>query len=79
MTDSPDEPGLDSRLEELDSIVNRLDREDLELQEALDLFEEGVAHVREAFSLLERTRLKVEKLVTDMDGEVALETQPDEG
>jgi exodeoxyribonuclease VII small subunit len=78
MTDSPDGPGLDARLEQLESIVNRLDRDDLELQEALDLFEEGVAHVREAFSLLEHTRLRVEKLVVDMDGEVSLERRPDE-
>jgi exodeoxyribonuclease VII small subunit len=78
MTDAPDGPGLDARLEQLESIVSRLDRDDLELQEALDLFEEGVAHVREAFSLLEHTRLRVEKLVVDMDGEVSMERRPDE-
>jgi exodeoxyribonuclease VII small subunit len=78
MTDASDGPGLDARLEQIESIVSRLDRDDLELQEALDLFEEGVAHVREAFSLLEHTRLRVEKLVVDMDGEVSLERRPDE-
>jgi exodeoxyribonuclease VII small subunit len=77
MADPSDTPGLDARLDELESIVNRLDRDDLELQEALDLFEEGVAHVREAYSLLEHTRLRVEKLVVDMDGELAPETRPD--
>jgi exodeoxyribonuclease VII small subunit len=77
MADPSDTPGLDARLDELESIVNRLDRDDLELQEALDLFEEGVAHVREAYSLLEHTRLRVEKLVVDMDGELAPEARPD--
>lgn len=79
MTDPSDAPGLDARLEQLDAIVSRLDRDDLELQEALDLFEEGVAHVREAYSLLEHTRLRVERLVVDMDGDVSLETEPEAG
>jgi exodeoxyribonuclease VII small subunit len=79
MADSPDTPALESRLEQLGDIVDRLDRDDLELQEALDLFEEGVAHVREAFSLLEHTRLRVETLVMEMDGQVSLEARSDDG
>jgi exodeoxyribonuclease VII small subunit len=75
MTESRSEQGLDARLAALESIVDRLDREDLELQEALDLFEEGVGHVREAFSVLENARLRVEKLVVDMDGATTLETE----
>jgi exodeoxyribonuclease VII small subunit len=75
MTESRDEQGLDARLAALESIVDRLDREDLELQEALDLFEEGVGHVREAFAVLENARLRVEKLVVDMDGAATLETE----
>jgi exodeoxyribonuclease VII small subunit len=75
MTESRDEQGLDSRLAALESIVDRLDREDLELQEALDLFEEGVGHVREAFAVLENARLRVEKLVVDMEGTASLEPE----
>jgi exodeoxyribonuclease VII small subunit len=78
MADTPDAPALEARLEQLESIVDRLDRDDLELQEALDLFEEGVAHVRAAFTLLEHTRLRVEQLVEEMDGEVTLDRRPDE-
>ncbi len=77
MSDAPDAPGLEARLQQLESIVDRLDRDDLELQEALDLFEEGVAHVREAFNLLERSRLRVEQLTVDVDGNVALEPPAD--
>lgn len=72
------EEGLESRLAQVESIVERLDREDLELQEALDLFEEGVRHVREAFAVLEQTRLRVEQLVVDLNGEVTLEPRPPE-
>jgi len=76
MAETGDGQGLEARLEKLESIVDRLDREDLELQEALDLFEEGVAHVREAYSVLEHAKLRVEKLVAEPGGDVTFETQP---
>ena len=66
-------PGLEERLARLEAIVDRLERDDLELEEALGLFEEGIAHVREANTTLERTRLRVEKLVVEMDGSVTVE------
>jgi exodeoxyribonuclease VII small subunit len=62
MAETGDVQGLETRLEKLESIVDRLDREDLELQEALHLFEEGVAHVREAYAVIENARLRVENL-----------------
>lgn len=67
--------GLESRLGKLESIVDRLERDELELQEALDLFEEGISHVREAYRVLEESRLRVEKLVVELDGSVTLENQ----
>ena len=76
MSDAGEPEGLEARLRQLEDIVDRLERDELELQEALDLFEEGVGHVREANALLERTRLRVEKLVVDMDGAVSLEPEP---
>lgn len=76
MTEQQDVEGLESRLAKLESIVDRLERDDLELQEALDLFDEGVGHVRAAYSVLERTRLRVEKLVVEMNGAVVVEPQP---
>lgn len=68
--------GLEARLSRLESIVDRLEREDLELQEALELFEEGIGHVRAAHELLEDSRLRVEKLVVEMNGAVSLEPRP---
>lgn len=70
------EQGLEARLAKLESIVDRLERDDLELQEALDLFDEGVGHVREAYAVLERTRLRVERLVVEMDGAVSVAPGP---
>ena len=71
--------GLEDRLGKLESIVDRLERDELELQEALDLFEEGITHVREAHRVLEASKLRVEKLVVELDGSTTLEHQsPDE-
>ena len=67
--------GLEQRLERLEAIVERLERDDLELEEALALFEEGIGHVREASGILERTQLRVEKLVVEMDGSVTVEKE----
>lgn len=73
---SESQEGLEARLEKLESIVDRLERDELELQEALDLFEEGIGHVRAAYRVIEESRLRVEKLVVEMDGSVSLEHQP---
>lgn len=69
-------PGLEERLARLEALVEQLEREDLELEAALALFEEGIGHVREANSILERTRLRVEKLVVELDGSVTIESGP---
>lgn len=71
MSEHPE--GLESRLGRLESIVDRLERDDLELEEALDLFEEGISHVREAYRVLEQTQIRVEKLVVELNGDVGLE------
>ena len=69
--------GLETRLEKLETIVDRLERDELELEEALELFEEGIGHVREAYRVLEQSELRVEKLVVEMNGSVRVEPQPD--
>ena len=70
--------GLEGRLEKLESIVDRLERDELELEEALDLFEEGITHVKEAFRVLEESQLRVEKLAVETDGSVVMEPALDE-
>lgn len=67
-TDSPSE--FQSALERLERIVDRLDREELELDEALELFEEGVGHLRTAGRLLRDARGRVEELIEDAAGEL---------
>ncbi len=56
-------PSLEDRLRRLDQIVARLEGGEVELEEGLALFEEGVGHVRQAEALLARAELRVEELV----------------
>ncbi len=54
---------LESRLRRLEEIVGQLETEELELDRALALFEEGVAHVKEAGKTLAAAELRVEELL----------------
>jgi exodeoxyribonuclease VII small subunit len=71
---SPGDPGLESRLKRLEQIVAALEADDLDLEKALALFEEGVAHVRAAEKILAEAELKVEELLQG-DRTRALEPQ----
>jgi exodeoxyribonuclease VII small subunit len=55
--------GLEARLRRLEEIVSALEVDDVELERALALFEEGIAHVRQAERILAHTELRVEELL----------------
>ena len=59
---------LDQRLDRLEEIADALDRPDVELEDAMRLFEEGVAHLRAARELLRSAELQVEQLLDDDRG-----------
>jgi exodeoxyribonuclease VII small subunit len=64
---------LEERLQRLDRIVAELEGGEVELERGLELFEEGVTHIRAAESLLSRAELRVEELVGEAE---ALEERP---
>ncbi len=51
------------QLERLEAIVRRLESEELDLDEALKLFEEGVERLRAAREQLSQAELKVKKVL----------------
>jgi exodeoxyribonuclease VII small subunit len=63
--DGPVPLGLEGRLRRLEEIVSALEADEVELERALELFEEGVGHVRQAEGILARTELRVEELLGD--------------
>lgn len=62
--------GFEAALARLEGIVRRLDGEELELDEALELFEKGVADLRNATRQLDEARGKVEELIEEAAGEL---------
>ena len=71
-------------MERLEEITAILEKEDLELEEGLRLFEEGVGLIREARERLDAAGSKVEKLIGSMEEgldteELILEVEAEEG
>jgi len=56
-------PEFSKQLERLEAIVRRLEAEDLDLDEALKLFEEGIERLRVARDQLTQAELKVKKVL----------------
>ena len=59
------EMSFEEKLQELESIVEKLENGQLSLDESIDLFEKGIKLVRECDSNLKNARMKVEKLIEE--------------
>lgn len=69
----PEERSFARQLERLEEIVRRLEAEDLELDEALKLFEEGVERLREARERLTAAEAKVKQVLADHAGNLRVD------
>ena len=59
---------FETRLKRLEEIVGELEGDTLDLERSLQLFEEGIACLREATSELARAEAQVQRLVEHEDG-----------
>jgi exodeoxyribonuclease VII small subunit len=59
---------FEQSLTRLEAIVRELEGRDLPLEQALRLFEEGIAHLRTAGSALTQAEARVQQLVEAADG-----------
>lgn len=66
---------FEQTLARLEQIASSFDRDDLPLEEALRLFEEGVAKLREANTALGEAEAKVQRLIEGASGVFALEEE----
>lgn len=57
-----------AELERLEAIVRHLEDSEVDLDEALELFQEGVKRLKNARKLLQDTELTVKKVVDAADG-----------
>ena len=63
-------PSLKAELDRLEEIVRSLEDEDVDLDRALALFEEGVGRLKAARDLLQRSELTVKRVMEDADGTI---------
>ena len=63
-----EQPSFRDELARLEAIVRRLEADDVDLDGALELFEEGVKRLKVARGLLEESELKVKRIVEAADG-----------
>jgi exodeoxyribonuclease VII small subunit len=63
-----EEPSFEGALERLEEIVERIEQEELELDESLALFEEGVRMLRAAEAKLSEADAQVQQLFESGDG-----------
>lgn len=59
---------FEQTLDRLEAIAAQLERDDLPLEQALKLFEEGIARLREASTALADAEGKVRTLIEQADG-----------
>lgn len=55
-------------IEKLEAIVESLEDEDVDLDKALDLFQEGVERLKTARQLLKNSELTVQRVLEEADG-----------
>ena len=65
-------PALADELARLEEIVRKLEADDVELDTALALFEEGVARLRAARERLADAEIKVQAVLEAADGDIRL-------
>jgi exodeoxyribonuclease VII small subunit len=59
---------FETAVDRLEEIVSRIEDDELELDEALELFEEGVRLLREAQAMLGAAEERVQQLIEDTSG-----------
>lgn len=70
-------PTLEARLKRLEEILGQLEADEVELDRALALFEEGVRLVRQSEAILSESMLRVEEILSD--GSLRPFEEPDDG
>jgi exodeoxyribonuclease VII small subunit len=75
----PKKPDFERSLARLEEVVRRLESPQLSLDDAMKLFEEGVALSRECQKQLEEAEGKVEILLKKADGKLSAEPFEPEG
>lgn len=69
---------LESALERLEEIVQKMDSDEIELEESIELFQEGMQLTKFCRAQISEAEQKVQQVVEDAEGELSLEEFDDE-
>lgn len=69
---------FEKAMEKLEEIVKKLETGDLELEEALEKFEQGMKYSKYCLDVLDRTEKKITLLMQDENGNMTQEPFEDE-
>ena len=73
-----EQPTFEGALRRLEEIVTHLERNEIDLEHSLQLFEEGVTLVRFCTTRLDEAERRIELLLADNEGRVHAEPFPEE-
>jgi exodeoxyribonuclease VII small subunit len=73
MARAPEPLSFAAQLERLEAIVRQLEGQELDLDDALKLFEEGVERLRDARDRLTAAEVKVKQVLSDQAGNLKVE------
>ena len=65
---SEDKTSFRTEVERLEAIVRSLEDEELDLDRALELFEEGVKRLKTARELLQKSELTIQRVLEESNG-----------
>ena len=68
---------LQLELDKLEAIVRDLEDENLDLDRAISMFEDGVRHLKTARELLSKSELTVRKVLEEADGSLRFDDLDD--
>jgi len=74
---SAEEPGFEETLERLEAVVERLGEGELQLEESLEVFEDGIRLSRECAKQLDAVEKRIEVLTRDRAGWTASPLDPE--
>ncbi len=66
-------PSFRAEIERLEEIVRALEADDLDLDRALELFEQGVSSLKSARQLLKESELIVQRVLEEADGSLDID------
>lgn len=73
-TDNPKKISFEQGIARLEQLVADLDRNEIPLEQALDLFREGIELVKNCNTLLDTAEAKIKILIENSDGELVTDT-----